>query len=625
MEVKTLYSFFILFLLTLQCLVAEETTQSEEDTTQQKKNKQDEDDPVLVVTSDNFTEVVENQQIILVEFYAPWCGHCKNLAPEYKVAARQLKQHDPPIPLAKIDATSNEELARKFEVDGYPTMKIFRSGTPYEYEGPRKADGIVEYMKKQASPDWKPPVDHVLVLTKDNFTEYTENSDIILVEFYAPWCGHCKKLAPQYKKAAEGLVKANTGIRLAKVDATAETELAKQFDVSGYPTLKIFRHGKVSEYNGPRDARGIGTYMIKQAEPATIMLASSKDLNFLLKQDTPVVVGSFLSGDTSEFSAYVDIANEGREEPLEFRHITEPELAKTYKIKQNSMSVFLPRRLQSKYEKSIKPYEEGTLGETPPKDVISSLKKLSRPLVGLRTKANFQSVYSSYPVLVGYISNEDEEDSFDYWRSKFVPLAKKFTDITFAISDEKEFKEELKFIGLGEKLEDIVIALWSSQKDKYIYSEDDVTSEDLEEFIDNYNAGKIKPYRRSQPKPNKQSSPVTVVVGSTFDEIVLNSNKDVLIEFYATWCGHCKALAPKYKALAKKYKDNDKLVIAKFDATENDAPSDFEFSGFPTIFFVAAAKNSKPITYEGEREVKNMVEFLEENATHSLGGSKEEL
>lgn len=606
--------FVILFSLILTSL-----GEPEEEKEETKKKKED-DDPVLVVTADNFTEVVESQKIILVEFYAPWCGHCKQLAPEYKVAARELKSHDPPVPLAKIDATSNEELARKYEVEGYPTMKVFRSGTPYEYEGPRKADGIVEYMKKQASPDWKPPVDHVLVLTQDNFTQYTDNSDIILVEFYAPWCGHCKKLAPQYKKAAAALQRANSGILLAKIDATAEPEIAKQFGVDGYPTMKIFRRGKVSEYNGPRDVKGIVTYMAKQAEPATVMLSSSKDLSFLLKRDTPVVVGYFESGESPEFEAYVGVANEGREEPLEFRHITEADLAKTYKLGPNSVGVFLPRRLQSKYEKSVKYYEGSLKGA--PGEIVASLKKLSRPLVGLRTKDNIKSVYSDYPLLVGYISNEDEEDSFNYWRSKFAPLARKYTDVTFAISDEKDFKEELKFIGLGEKLEDIVVALWGSQKDKYIYPDDDVTSDGLEEFIDDYKSGSIKPFRRSQPKP-KQTDPVTVVVGDTFDKIVLDPKKDVLIEFYAPWCGHCKALAPKYKSLAKKYQDNDKLVIAKFDATENDAPSDFEFSGFPTIFFVPAGENSKPVTYEGGREVNDMVEFLKENAKYSLGGKDE--
>ena len=110
-----------------------------------------------------------------------------------------------------------------------------------------------------------------------------------------------------------------------------------------------------------------------------------------------------------------------------------------------------------------------------------------------------------------------------------------------------------------------------------------------------------------------------IVVGSTFEEIVFDRTKDVLIEFYAPWCGHCKSLEPKYKQLAKKFKKYEDLIIAKFDATANDAPPEFEFKGFPTIFFVAAGELNHVVKYDGGREVDDFTSFLNENAVHSLG------
>lgn len=132
-----------------------------------------------------------------------------------------------------------------------------------------------------------------------------------------------------------------------------------------------------------------------------------------------------------------------------------------------------------------------------------------------------------------------------------------------------------------------------------------------------YFEGRLRPILRSQRK-TQEKGPVKVVVGSNFEEVVYDSTKDVLIEFYAPWCGHCKNLEPKYKQLAKKFKRYKDLVIAKFDATANDAPPEFEFKGFPTIFFVAAGELNHVIKYEGGREIEDFSAFLEENAVHSL-------
>jgi protein disulfide-isomerase A4 len=152
------------------------------------------------------------------------------------LAAKLMRKEAHQMMLAKVDATIEQELAQQYAIEGYPTLKIFHKNSPQpvDYEGPREpGEAIVEYLKVYADPKWTPPPSAVVVLGKDNFTEFVNNEDVTLIEFYAPWCGYCKRLEPKFEKAAAKL-KTDTPIRLAKVDATVEPDLAIAHNVTGY-------------------------------------------------------------------------------------------------------------------------------------------------------------------------------------------------------------------------------------------------------------------------------------------------------------------------------------------------------------------------------------------------------
>ncbi|MGI4297497.1 thioredoxin domain-containing protein, partial [Klebsiella pneumoniae] len=106
--------------------------------------------------------------------------------------------------------------------------------------------------------------------------------------------------------------------------------------------------------------------------------------------------------------------------------------------------------------------------------------------------------------------------------------------------------------------------------------------------------------------------PVKVVVADSFQDMVFNSGKNILLEFYAPWCGHCKKLAPILDEVAVSLQSDADVVIAKIDGTANDIPSDvFDVKGYPTLYFRSASGNLSQ--YDGDRTKEAIIDFIQKN------------
>jgi len=151
---------------------------------------------------------------------------------------------------------------------------------------------LIAYCATRAETSF-PEEENVVVLTEDNFDAFLASKPVSLVEFYAPWCGHCQSLAPVWAEAAERAKKLATPVPLAKVDATTSEDLATRYDINGYPTIKLVKDGVVEDYNGPRDADGIVAYVTKVSSFSLPQLKSSAELSALAKQGSTVILGLF--------------------------------------------------------------------------------------------------------------------------------------------------------------------------------------------------------------------------------------------------------------------------------------------------------------------------------------------
>uniref|UniRef100_H2ZE70 Protein disulfide-isomerase A3 n=1 Tax=Ciona savignyi TaxID=51511 RepID=H2ZE70_CIOSA len=186
--------------------------------------------------------------------------------------------------------------------------------------------------------------------------------------------------------------------------------------------------------------------------------------------------------------------------------------------------------------------------------------------------------------------------------------------LTFAVANREEIAQMLPESGFPDNHAEVVVVVFDENERKFIMPTK-LTADNFKSFLTSYIAGEVEAHIKSEDAPADNSGPVTVVTGKTFDKLVMDENKDVLIEFYAPWCGHCKSLEPKWNELAEKMQENDDVVIAKMDATANDAPAQFQVSGYPTIYWAPKGSKKNPVKYQGGREVSDFVKYVKDNAS----------
>ncbi|CAG8610898.1 14628_t:CDS:2, partial [Cetraspora pellucida] len=204
---------------------------------------------VVVLTPDTFDETIGKGKFALVEFYAPWCGHCKSLAPVYEQLADAFAHAKDKVIIANVNADDHRDLGTRFGVSGFPTLKWFDkdvSDKPIDYNSGRDLDSLIAFVEEKsgAKSKVKKPVTFVQALNSQTFKEIALDPEKnVLVEFYAPWCGHCKNLAPIYEKVAEDYSQESDCV-VANVDATVSKDIGDEYKVSGYPTIKFFPKGE---------------------------------------------------------------------------------------------------------------------------------------------------------------------------------------------------------------------------------------------------------------------------------------------------------------------------------------------------------------------------------------------
>jgi protein disulfide-isomerase len=194
------------------------------------------------LTAESFQRLVTTtRDPWFVKFYAPWCGHCQAMAPNWASMARDMQGV---LNVGEVNCEAEKRLCKDAKVKGYPTMLFFRGGERVEYEGLRGVGDLTTFAKKAV--DVGTGVSDV---SAAQFEQLEETEDVIFVYFY----DHAT--TSEDFDALERLTLSLVGH--AKLVKSNDKELYKRFKISTWPRLMVSRSGKPSYYPplAPKDMR----------------------------------------------------------------------------------------------------------------------------------------------------------------------------------------------------------------------------------------------------------------------------------------------------------------------------------------------------------------------------------
>ena len=327
-----------------------------------------------------------------------------------------------------------------------------------------------------------------------------------------------------------------------------------------------------------------------------------------LKKDNDVVVVYF-GNKKEELDEFIKAARKNEDFP--FANVESEDIAKKLGIKMSTVVMF----------RNFEEAQKELTGELKLKKIEEFIDAYSSPKVMNFDEKAAQIIFGkAIPAIMLYCSKDS--DKWEEYKKLMTTISEKINGKLKVV--QTDIKEGMasrlaEYIGVKESdLPSVRIADTRVDLKKY-NMEGEINEKNILQFIEDWENNKLKPHLKSAEEPKENNGDVLVVVGKTYEREVINNRKDVMLLFYAPWCGHCKALHPKYEEVAKKLKEkNPKLVMAKIDATENEVEN-INISGFPTIKFYAGDRKGKmPIDYDGDRTVEDIIKFIKKNAANPI-------
>eukprot|EP00929_Paragymnodinium_shiwhaense_P073913 TRINITY_DN37785_c0_g1_i1.p1 TRINITY_DN37785_c0_g1~~TRINITY_DN37785_c0_g1_i1.p1 ORF type:complete len:609 (+),score=151.54 TRINITY_DN37785_c0_g1_i1:69-1895(+) len=539
------------------------------------------------LTSDELQKHLKDHTMTAVLFYAPWCFYSQQVMPQWDTAAQKLAIHDPPVRLVKVDANRWRGTAEKHQISGYPTIKLFADNSVFEYDSSkgRSWQQIVKWVNKHMD------ADHILKDVEDCehflhdndltvvglFPDGYESSDFQKSTRHFEDVTFAEARGSDISKQVGELLGRHASLTCETVPVGRSKENTRSLEL---PRENMDCQNKPSNPQRPEwtdsfEAAVSGLNVtVKRTDSSDgwdqnlQLKCCDKDMGGPPKHTIPVPSIVMFMPHDERFAIYdgdlkdqhaLDRWIQARRTPMVFR-LTQETASKLFEGgPEKTPVVFVMQR-------------------SPDKALEDTIQEAAK---GLRGRANF------------CLTGVDD------------PMERRLAELVGADEGALPVISLVETNAAGGGGGPFHTA-------KKYRLEGPATKDSIVKFLEGYESGSLKPYLKSEPEPTEEDlagSPLGILVGTTFKATARDEAKDVLVNFYAPWCGFCRKFEPVYKDLAKTLKHVTTLKVMKLDATRNEVEG-MEIRAFPTVVLFPAG-GGNDAHYEGERSVPTICDSLE--------------
>ena len=304
-------------------------------------------------------------------------------------------------------------------------------------------------------------------------------------------------------------------------------------------------------------------------------------------------------------------------------HINSPEYLEFHKVAEKLHYTYLFGMLDSAVPKLTiyKKFDEG-IDQFREKfnelEITRFLTLFGSPLIPVVGPNNYEELFAKgLPMPHFYYENEEQRKQYSL---KLEEIASKLKqDFQFVYLDVSKFRGVMMAHGLVPPFPAFSIVDGRAGSVFYLNRGEKLNIEGVGKFLEDFKQGKLKPTLRSDPEPKSNNRPVMEVVGTTFEKIVLDRQKDVLLVVYSPSCIYCRRMEAAYEQLGAEVKSKD-IVIARLNGKTNETP--MPINSYPTIILFKANTNEM-VHYNGDRSVGSFKAFLKESAVYGNSISAE--